>query len=121
MKKLALTLTLLLFTSQAHAFGWFLLGMALGESNSNTTIKAQSQSSNRFLDVYQESCYATDKKRGEYRRRALINSATIKTMEEPRSGYGDINKCTNVYTHGDVYHINASYNEVMKKLFKGQK
>lgn len=122
MKKLLLVLTLTLFTSQAHAFGWFLLGYAVGTSDGDSTTTVINPSNTfRYLEVYMGSCLELRKKRSaDTDRKTLIKSGYITSFAEPDSYYGDKTKCTHVYTTKETYHIRAPYGEVMKKLFKGQ-
>lgn len=122
MKKLLLVLTLTLFTTQAHAFGWFLLGYAAGSSDSDsTTTVIKPSNSDKYLEVYVGTCRKVKAKRTpDNDRLTMIKSGYITSFAEPDSYYGDKTKCTHVNTAQSTYHIRAPYKEVMKKLFKGQ-
>lgn len=121
MKKLVLVIMLTLMTTQAHAFGWFLLGLAVGSSGKTTTDStAYNSLSPRYLDVYNRPCYYERRGSDTAKTKAMINSGLIIRFYEPEKD--DLpKKCTEVYTHEGSYHINAPYAEVMKKLFEGQK
>ncbi len=109
-------------TSQAHAFGWFLFGMAVGSGGKKVVNKTTTLSGGniRYLDVYNGSCWTSDRGHKSAKSKSMLNSGLIKSFDEPTEGSGDKKRCTDVYTHAGTYHINKSYNEVVKKLFKEQ-
>ena len=120
MKKVILILTLILITAQAHGFGWFLLGVAIGSDSSHPSpAMVKTSHSPKYLEVHRMGCDDLTGRYEEYAKNQLmIKSSYVISFYEPNKNK---EKCTEVRTTMGNYHIKAPYKEVMKKLFKGKK
>lgn len=114
MKKLILTILLALINTQTYAFGWFILGVMIGGSGENTNKNpTKMRESNKYLEVKGGDCA------NRLSQTVMLNSNLISGIKEPYFNTHGKN-CTEVQTYDSVFHINANYKIVKKKLFRSK-
>lgn len=113
MKSIIFVIALALVPVQAHAFGWFLLGMAVGGSGSKKSATYNADTSSKsFIEV--RSCYSKTKDKAIIRTSIVIGFAD--QPEEKRVVVNTVRGYNNYCLYGTNFEaVKAKYFPVGKK------